>query len=243
MNKSLALCIPIALILCAFNSFGALHESGVTVALDIGHSPSRPGAISARGMPEFSFNNLLANTISDTFRAHQVKVRIIDENGEPGDLRKRARLASGTNLLLSIHHDSVQPQYLKNLLIDGKLQRASDRFSGYSLFVSRLNPNIAISMKCASAIGTALRNAGFKPSSHHAQKIPGENRSFADETNGVYYFDNLVILKTATVPALLLEAGIIVNPDDELVLRESSTRQMIASAVADAMVCLSTSQP
>jgi len=48
-----------------------------------------------------------------------------------------------------------------------------------------------------------------------------------------------VILKTARVPALLLEAGIIVNPDDELSLREPSTRQRIASAVAGAMGCLS----
>ena len=109
--------------------------------------------------------------------------------------------------------------------------------------MSRLNPSLAISLRCASAIGTALRNAGFKPSPHHAEKIPGENRPFADETNGVYYFDNLVILKTARVPAILLEAGIIVNADDELALREPSTRQRIASAVAGAMGCLSKSLP
>ena len=194
-------------------------------------------------MPEFGFNRLLAITIRDTLRAHGVNVRMIDENGEPRDLRARARAASGANLLLSIHHDSVQPQYLEERQIDGKRQRVSDRFSGYSLFVSRLNPSLAISLRCASAVGTALRNAGFQPSPHHAEKIPGENRPFADETNGVYYFDNLVILKTARVPAILLEAGIIVNADDELALREPSTRQRIASAVAGAMGCLSKSPP
>ena len=37
---------------------------------------------------------------------------------------------------------------------------------------------------------------------------PGVGRPWADELNGVYYYDNLVVLKTATVPAVLFEAGV-----------------------------------
>ena len=63
-----------------------------------------------------------------------------------------------------------------------------------------------------------MRGAGFTPSLYHAAPIAGEFKSFADRDNGVHYYDNLVVLKTARQPALLLEAGVIVNRDEELAM-------------------------
>ena len=66
-----------------------------------------------------------------------------------------------------------------------------------------------------------------------------ENRAFADKMNGVHYFDNLAVLKTARVPALLLEAGVIVNRDEELVMRDPAARAKIAAAVVSGVAsCL-----
>ncbi len=90
--------------------------------------------------------------------------------------------------------------------------------------MSRLNSHTESSLKCASAIGAALRGAGFRPSRYHADPIVGENRPFADEANGVHYFDNLAVLKTASIPALLFEAGVIVNRDEELRMRDPAVR-------------------
>jgi N-acetylmuramoyl-L-alanine amidase len=109
----------------------------------------------------------------------------------------------------------------------------SDRFSGYSLFVSRLNPGLRESLACAQAIGGELRGAGYAPSLHHAEPIPGENRPLADAGNGIHYFDDLVVLKSTAVPAVLMEAGIIVNRDDELSLGQANTRKRLATAIAD----------
>ena len=189
-------------------------------------------------MPEFEFNRALALRVADALRAHGATVRMIGDDGKATDLRARAPHADGADLLLSIHHDSVQPQYLETIRLEGKPRRVSRRFTGFSLFVSRKNPAPMRSLACASAIGAALRAAGFGPSPHHAEKIPGENRPFADQANGVYYFDDLIVLKTAHVPAVLLEAGIIVNPEDEPVLREPSTQKKIAAAVVSALGCL-----
>jgi len=133
----------------------------------------------------------------------------------------------------------VQPRFLTSWDIDGETLLYSDRFSGFSLFVSRLNSHTEASLKCASAIGAALREAGFTPSRYHADPIVGENRPFADETNGVHYFDNLAVLKTATIPALLFEAGVIVNRDEELRMRDSAVRGRIAQSVTAAIgACL-----
>lgn len=227
-----------AILLIFGYAIDALTAHATTIALDVGHSLTKPGATSARGVPEFVFNRSLVLVLRDELQARGFSVLTIGEQGDVRDLYSRPASAKGADLLLSVHHDSVQPQYLKDWQYGGKRHRKSERFSGFSLFVSRANASFPMSLQCASSIGAALRNAGFQPSAYHAEKIPGEDRPFADEVNGVHYFDDLVVLKTATLPAVLLEAGVLVNPADELLLSELATRQKIAAAVANAMSCL-----
>lgn len=205
------------------------------IALDVGHSRPKPGATSARGVHEFEFNRALAQTIAEVLRQRGMRVTLIGADGDMNDLYARTLPAAGADFFLSIHHDSVQPQYLQSWTVDGAPHRYSDRFSGFSLFVSRQNPYFAQSLTCAAQLGAQLRAAGFQPSAHHAEPLPGENRSFVDRENGVYTFDNLVVLRTASQPAALLEAGIIVNRADEQTLRQPATRARIATAVADSL--------
>jgi N-acetylmuramoyl-L-alanine amidase len=211
------------------------------IAVDVGHSLARSGATSASGRPEFAFNRELALVVGEVLRERGFRTRLIGDRGDADDLTARTAAAAGADFFLSIHHDSVQPQYLETWTVDGREQRRSDRFSGYSLFVSRKNTQAQASLVCAQAIGEALRANGQTPSLHHAEPIRGENRPLADATNGVYFFDDLIVLKTARSPAVLVEAGIILNPNDEAVLREPQTRTRIATALADGLQrCLGT---
>lgn len=207
----------------------------LTVALDVGHSLVYPGATSARGMPEFQFNLALASAVKPVLERLGFTVMMIGDQGDMTDLRVRTQSAQNADFFLSLHHDSVQPQYLSWWSSKGKRQAYSDHFSGFSLFVSRDNPHPQTSLLCASGIGERLRYKGFKPTGHHAEAVLGENRQFADWLNGVYYFDDLIVLKTASQPAALLESGIIVNRADELNLQDAATRNAIAEAVGDAL--------
>ncbi len=210
-----------------------------SIAVDVGHYLAKPGVISARGVTEFEYNLQLAREIEVALKHAGHRTILIGGDGLSEDLAKRAPRASGMNLFISIHHDSVQPRFLSSWDHDGETLLYSDLFSGFSLFVSRLNSHTESSLKCASAIGAALRGAGFTPSRYHADPIVGENRPFADEANGVHYFDNLAVLKTASIPALLFEAGVIVNRDEEMRLREPATRRRIAESISAAVnVCL-----
>src|SRR5215471_7467419 len=199
--------------------------------------------MSARGVPEFDFNRALAVVVQQALEKQGFQVRLIGAQGDMRNLRARTRAAAGADVFLSLHHDSVQPHYLETWVPEGVPQRFSDRFSGFSLFVSRSNPALSTSLACASRLGTTLRHAGFVPSEHHAAPIPGENRPFADRANGVHYFDDLVVLKTATQPALLLEAGIIVNRTDELSLQDPATHEKIAGAITAALQACLTVKP
>jgi N-acetylmuramoyl-L-alanine amidase len=64
-------------------------------------------------------------------------------------------------------------------------------------------------------------------------------RLLADQANGVYYYDELVVLRTATQPAVLLEAGVIVNRDEETMLSRIDHQQRIGQAVTRGLIrCL-----
>jgi N-acetylmuramoyl-L-alanine amidase len=203
------------------------------VAVDIGHYLAEPGATSARGRVELEFNRELAALIRDELQARGLRVLLVGADGDMAVLSRRTATARGADLFLSVHHDSVQPHYLEEWVHEGETRRFSDRFAGFSLFVSRRNPELAASLACASAVGAAMQGAGFTPSLYHAEPIPGESKPFADRANGVHYYDNLVVLHTATQAAVLFEAGVIVNRAEELALREPATRGRIATAVAD----------
>lgn len=207
------------------------------IAIDVGHSLSRPGATSARGEPEFAFNRGLALVVERVLRQRGFRTRLIGEQGEFDKLTDRtaAAASAGAVFFLSLHHDSVQPRYLESWRSGGRKLKYSDRFSGYSLFVSRSNPAPEASLTCARAIGEQLRASGYVPSLHHTEPIPGENRPLADASNGIYYFDDLIVLKTTATPAVLVEAGIILNRDDEPILRQPSTREKLAAAIAEAL--------
>ena len=213
--------------------------SAASIALDVGHYLENPGVISARGVPEFEYNLRLAREIGAALKQAGHRILLIGEDGMAADLGSRAPRAKGMDLFISIHHDSVQPRFLATWEYAGEPRLYSDRFAGFSLFISRLNPHEAASLRCASEIGAALRGADFTPSRYHADPIVGENRAFADEANGVHYFDNLAVLKTAAIPALLFEAGVIVNRDEELRMRDTALRgKMVKAIVAGVGGCL-----
>ena len=192
------------------------------MAVDVGHYYDDPGVFSASGRPEFEYNRDLAFQIRDFLEKSHLKVRMIGERGDYSVLHYRTREAAGADLFLSVHHDSVREYLLPK----------ADRFAGFSLFVSRRNRHADKSLACASAIGSEMRASGFTPSRYHADPVIGENRPFADEENGVHYYDNLAIAHTARMPSVLLEAGVIVNSAEDARMRDPNMRERIARAVA-----------
>lgn len=190
--------------------------------MDVGHYAAEPGVISASGVPEFEYNFMLALEVKAALEKKHMNVRLIGERGDYAVLHHRTRDARGADLFVSIHHDSVKEELLPQ----------ADRFSGFSLFISKLNSKAEKSLACASAIGARLRAAGFAPSRYHADPVTGAPRPFADETNGVHWYDNLAVGRTATMPSVLVEAGVIVNREEDKRMRDPQVRARIAAAVA-----------
>jgi N-acetylmuramoyl-L-alanine amidase len=209
------------------------------IALDVGHTPQAPGATSARGIKEHVFNQQLAKQMENKLiHGGFTNTTLVTARGAGRDqLRTRIERANalGIHLLLSIHHDDVQEIHYSKWKYRGSLRNYSDEFSGYSLFVSQDNQHFDESLTFAKLLGRELSAQGLRFSAHHAEPIAGENREIIDPTAGVYRHDDLFVLKFSAAPAVLLEAGLIVNRNEELALSAPERREQISDAVLAAL--------
>ncbi|GAB7537057.1 N-acetylmuramoyl-L-alanine amidase [Burkholderia sp. 3C] len=195
-----------------------------TIVVDTGHTPLHPGATGASGRVEYRYNLDLSAAVAADLAAQGDRVFRTSADGREIALAARATQHPDANLFISIHHDSIQQQYL-----DAGRQR---NFHGYAIFVSERNPHYAQSLRCAKAVGERMLAAGETPSLYHAEPIHGENRPLLDRRLGIHRFDDLMVLHTAPMPALLIEAGVIVNPDEERRLAQPETIRRIGGAIA-----------
>lgn len=209
-----------------------IQSAGATsggIVIDPGHSPKSPGAISCTGKAEYLYNAVLAETVFSHLKSRSISALVSHHTYEEMTLSARARSSAGRRLLISIHHDSVQPQFISKK----NRHPCSNKAEGFSIFVSSQNNQYAESLEYARSLGMALRARGMHPSLHHSEKISGENRKLLDPLNGVYLFDDLVVLKKSEAPAILLEAAVIVNPEDEARAASALYQLQIATAIAD----------
>jgi N-acetylmuramoyl-L-alanine amidase len=206
-----------------------------TLAIDVGHSRVQGGAISAHGIFEYEFNRRLAGELFEVLQTRGFSHSFII-NPQGGEIRllKRAETANNrkADLLLAIHHDSVKDTFLKDWKVNGKTEKYCDQFHGYSIFFSRKNVAASQSRMFAFELAQALLEAGLTPTLHH---VAQEHRPIIDPEKGVYAFDDLVVLKGANMPAVLLECGVIVNRQEEEKLNTKEYRSRIIDAVGSAI--------
>ena len=222
------------IIFALFFASTAAFASPPLVAIDVGHGLKDGGAISARGRNEFAFNQVFAGQLAAAVQARALGVREINFAGDIGSLPERPLQGLGSDFFISIHHDSVGESALAFWDWDGSEASYTDLKRGYGIFVSAKNPDPATSLRCASSMGAMLRRAGFVPTPWHGRK-----HLAADAENGVWYYDNLVVLYRTTLPAVLFEAGVIKHREEELELLDPARQARMADALATGMAaCL-----
>jgi N-acetylmuramoyl-L-alanine amidase len=210
------------------------------LVVDVGHSAQIPGATSARGVPEYEFNLRLAKAterrLLESGFARTVLLITSDPVGR--GLFQRVRHANHlpADLFLSIHHDSVPTWLLEKWEYEGQERGFSDRFHGHSIFVSSLNPELKRSLQFGHLLGAQLAKRGLKYTPHYTDQIMGpRRRELLDPEAGVYRYDQLIVLRETHMPAVLLEAGSIINRGEELIMATPERQSLISAAVVDAV--------
>jgi N-acetylmuramoyl-L-alanine amidase len=129
----------------------------------------------------------------------------------------------------------VPDKFKESWEFEGRKLEYSDRFSGYSLFVSKENPHFQTSLHLAQLIGRELKAKNLRYADQYALPIMGRYRhDLLDKDVGIYRYDHLVVLMRTQMPAVLLEAGSIINRDEEVQMASAGRQDMITRAVATA---------
>jgi N-acetylmuramoyl-L-alanine amidase len=210
------------------------------IVLDVGHTSKSEGATSARDRPEFAFNLHLAQRIEEKLKAAGFAGTklLVTEGNARSSLVKRVAVANSlpADLFLAIHHDSVPNKLLEDWEFEGKKLHFSDRFSGYSVWVSRNNPEFKTSLSFAELLARAMKAQGLEYAHQYTQAIMGHyQHPILNKETGVYSYDQLVVLRKTRMPAVLLEAGSIINRDEELKMDSDERRDIVSGVVAAAM--------
>jgi len=216
------------------------QRSAFRVVVDVGHTVEVPGAISARGVLEYAFNLQLANDVKQALvdAGFDKTVMLITAKAPPMGLIERALRANAmrADLFFSIHHDSVPDYLLETWEHDGKQNQFSDRFKGYAIFISNDNADRYGSLKFGHLLGKELQARDLQYTPHYTLALMGSRRrQLLDSDAGVYRYDQLIVLRDTRMPAVLLEAGSIVNRDEEVELAGAERRLRTANAVVAAV--------
>jgi N-acetylmuramoyl-L-alanine amidase len=218
----------------------ACNRDTFRVVVDVGHTAGNPGAMSARGAYEYDFNLQLAKVIDQKLQAAGFtrSVLLITTDNKRRALFERIHRAQAMSgdLFLSIHHDSVPDRFLQKWEFRGEQRAYSDRFKGHSIFVSQDNADYSGSVQFARLLGQQLKERGLKYTPHYTEKFMGSRqRILVDADAGVYRYDQLIVLRNNRIPAVLLEAGSIINRDEELEMATPERRAAIGSAAVSAI--------
>jgi N-acetylmuramoyl-L-alanine amidase len=215
-------------------------RSRFRIVVDVGHTVQAPGALSSRNIPEYDFNLRLGQQIQQRLIADRFTgtVLLVTEGEARPSLFKRVATANElpADLFLSIHHDSVPDWLLEDWEFEGTPSHFSDSVSGHSLFVSRDNPDYDASLFFATLLGKQLKRRGLQYARQYTGAFMGKyQRELVDADLGIYRYDELIVLKDAKMPSVLLEAGSIINRDEELQMNSPKRRDLITASVIKAV--------
>jgi N-acetylmuramoyl-L-alanine amidase len=110
--------------------------------------------------------------------------------------------------------------------------RYGDQFHGHSIFYSEENDEPKQSREFAKLLGQELRQRKLAPTLHHDGY---RSRRLVDKELGIYRFNPLILLRTAEMPAVLFEAGVILNREEELLLASTKHQDVLIDGILAAV--------
>ena len=245
-----------SIILALFASFTYSATAETVLILDSGHDPKFKGAISSCGKPEFELNDEIVQSI---LKHSDIKILLTRNKNEPPSLvdknnytnieslKSRVILSNqfeNNALFISIHHDSVSEKYLEyhSELCDGlggkKINESFTRqFKiGFNIFVYEENTErFKKSIKLATFISKKLIGLGQIASNYHFPTSDDCKSCRPIDINLGIWHQNLLVLRENKNPAILIEVGNLMDPDDYKKITSENFKKNFGSLINEAI--------
>lgn len=175
---------------------------GKVIAIDPGHGGSEPGAVGATGLIEKDVNLAISRLASDLLRQNGARVVLTRSSDVNVGLYERTAVAA---------------QAGADIFVSIHINASTNRSAGGISTYYRLHGDPGVSQ----ADNLLL-----------AQKVQAQLVKILGRRNIGVLQDNFAVLRSASMPAILVESLFISNPEEENLLKQDFYRAQIAEAVA-----------
>jgi N-acetylmuramoyl-L-alanine amidase len=193
-----------------------------TICLDAGHGGKDPGKLDGRN-EEKKYALLLAEEVERILKQSGFKIVQTRRRDTFVDLLERSKVASeqGADLFVSLHYNAAD-------------NRSAQGAEVYCLTpVGAISSNAGSGSSAAPAYSGSAQNAKNVLLGYHVQK--SLVRSLSVEDRGVKRAQ-FVVLSSAKVPAVLIEAGFMTNPTEANRIYDPAYRKKMALAIVDGIL-------
>lgn len=219
------------------------------ILIDPGHGGKNFGAISARGLLEKRFTLSLALELKELLK-NNASYEVYLSRSEDVDIKPSARAEYAdkikADIIISLHFNSVPRNKLKFWNFKNLKLLYCDDKSGFMVIFSSQNNLNNENQKLALSVANGLLKQGLNSYSNWYDWIPFEfiRSSFESEdykripeAKGVYAVSNksLGLLENSKVPAVIIEAGFIVNRTEELMIMSPTWRASFNQGIDKAL--------
>lgn len=213
------------------------------VVIDPGHGGFDPGAIGQDGVREKDVTLMLAKSIRDDLvKAGRVRVALTREDDRFLVLDERSAIARAmkAGLFISIHADSAPTPgatgatiYTLSEVASGREAAALAARENRADVLNGVNLGGQSSAVSSILIDLAQRET-MSASARFAELVKRENKKIPFKKE-YHQMAGFVVLKAPDIPAILLEAGYINNPEDVARLKSQEGRDALAGALRRAI--------
>ena len=208
------------------------------VVLDPGHGGSNPGAFGATGMHEKALTMLLARDVQRRLLADGIDARLARDSDQTMTLRQRMEVANQwpADLFISIHANA-SPTRTQRGYETYVLTPAAADIDGRALRTDSPTPRPGLDAQTALMLDDLERGAAQWQAADLATAMQTRLRAVRGPAGdrGVRQ-DAQHVLLGATMPAVLVEVGLIDHPIEGRELTRPEEQAALAEAIAGAIV-------
>ena len=213
------------------------------VVLDPGHGGQDPGAISISGKYEKNLTLKMAKETKKMLEKAGYNVVLTRDKDVFITLRGRIQKAHEANadLFISIHADSARNRSAKGLSIYTISEKASDKEAA-ALAERENKADILMGMDLAEyqpEVGNILidfaKTYTMDQSAKYADEVVKEMRKEVQLVPNAHRFAGFVVLKSPSIPSVLIELGYLSNKQEDKLLQKESYRAGLGRAIVRAV--------
>ncbi len=210
------------------------------IVIDAGHGGPDPGAIGGGGTYEKHITLAVAKAVRKLLiKSGRYSARLTRDRDFYIPLRKRYRIAedSKADLFVSLHADKIERSSVRGASVYTLSERSSDKEAA-KLAAKENKSDIIVGVDLTGYDEVVARTlldfeqrATMEMSWHFAEILVGELGKEIKLLRNTHRFAGFAVLKSPTVPSVLIELGYLSNRKDEKLLKSPKQQQKIAKAL------------